>query len=220
MEKKSNIEQYDEWVSYIKKHLEIFAHESCAIIYTNLLIYGKLSYNELMNKTDLGRGTIFRALTLLSEANLIEKGIDPKIKDKRMNSYYFAKPFEALFDMDKLFFDYLKEKNLLKLYFTFLRNERDLTNNIVKAVMRIQTDKTIQKIQKKIKNIEKQSKEHKNRFTFTYNEIGSISDPVLFFKEFQNLCMRFEDEIHRKKRDFKEPLSNPVLLSVVFSTLN
>ncbi|MFX0117107.1 MAG: hypothetical protein ACFFB3_21345, partial [Candidatus Hodarchaeota archaeon] len=112
MQKKSFIAEYEQKIKEINSFLEIAKRESCTIIMTNLEIYGRMTHRDLLKRTNLGRGTIFRSLNLLKEAGIVAKGEDPEIEDKRMNTYYYMK--KDTFEYPKFeqeFLGYLDETN-------------------------------------------------------------------------------------------------------------
>ena len=73
--------------------------ESCLEIYSYLMVFGKTTPAKLREKTRISKATVFRHLSKLSKAGLIDKEADPDVKDKRYDVHYFVA--EPLMEVSK-----------------------------------------------------------------------------------------------------------------------
>jgi predicted transcriptional regulator len=64
--------------------------DSCLMIYSYLMLFGKTTPAELRNITGQSKATMFRNLSLLSEVGLLDKEEDNSVADKRYSTHYFV----------------------------------------------------------------------------------------------------------------------------------
>ncbi|MHA2365502.1 MAG: hypothetical protein ACXAC7_16215 [Candidatus Hodarchaeales archaeon] len=207
---------YSELVIKMEKQLKIFSHESCQAIYTQLLIFGKMTHTQILEKLNFSRGTIFNALLLLQEADFVGKGVDTAIKDKRKNSYYYAKDDDIEFDVGKEFLDYLITHNKVEIYKKYLRNSYSLNSGLIKYAISIQNEKTIKNFENRdIKHLKKGKKSP----NIHYYDVGSLKNHDKLIESIKKCIQEFEDELD-KRIDPTKPLEHPVVFSLLFVPLD
>ncbi|MFW9914140.1 MAG: hypothetical protein ACFFGZ_00895 [Candidatus Thorarchaeota archaeon] len=184
---------YDKQIEKIESDLKILSRESCLIILANLMIHGRMFYEQLKAQTGLGKATIFRGLDLLLEANYVQKETDPLILDKRKNAYYFVAGKEFRFPkVDKTFISYLEAKEKL-----YLLNE--MSNSLYSmptAIMKVASKKQVAKSNDNKQGMGKVA--YLN--LFESEDFAAIQKNVFAtIQEIEKLCSK-------KRRDYKKPL--------------
>ncbi|MHA2364043.1 MAG: hypothetical protein ACXAC7_08785 [Candidatus Hodarchaeales archaeon] len=213
MVKVEKIDYYEKIIQGIERQLKVFVHESCSIIYTYLNIFGRMTYKDLLDKTELGRGTIFRSLSLLQEANLVAKGTDPDIKDKRKKSYYYAKENDLLVNMTKEFCEYLDQTNREEIFKIWQNHELTIPNLTMKTVTRIRRQKQFESITKGLASSEE---DDSLKLMLSYSEIASIADRNKLLEKIMTCVNEFETQMQQETRNYKEPMVKPTALQIVF----
>ncbi|MFW9993293.1 MAG: hypothetical protein ACFFD4_14715 [Candidatus Odinarchaeota archaeon] len=210
------IQYYEETFQKMEKRLKIFSYLSCQEIYTYLLIFGKMTAKNLLEKLDFSRGTIFKALSILYEAKLVEKGEDPEILDKRQNTYYYAKKFDIEILGGPDFLDYAIKTGKLDIYKEYVRNALTISTAMIKIAERIPLERSL----KKMESGELSSECSGKGQTIHYIEVNSIPDQKRLIEKIRECVSEFESQIKEQERDFKEPLKNPVAFMLYFSSLD
>ncbi len=86
-----DIEKFNLKILQIERIIRITNTDSCFLIYFQLLIFGKSTPSELRKKTNQGKSSLYRNLSLLFDADLVGKETDQTVTDKRYQTYYYAK---------------------------------------------------------------------------------------------------------------------------------
>lgn len=211
MQKKSVNAEYEQKIKEIESFLEIVKRDSCTIIMTHLEIHGRMTHHELLKKTNLGRGTIFRSLALLQEAGIVAKGEDPEIEDKRKKFYYYMKKltFEyPKFDPELL--AYLTETNRAKLYEDWLFSWSIQPTAMLKETARIRTKKILE-------NRDRGEALSDDGFCVVF-QISSIADSATIFEKIQE-CIA---EVNKQSSEVssEKPLENPKVFSLFYFPLD
>ncbi|MFX0075053.1 MAG: hypothetical protein ACFE96_06390 [Candidatus Hermodarchaeota archaeon] len=204
-------QKYDKLIKHIETHLKVFTHESCIIIYTHLMIFGRMRYDDLLEKTRLGRATIFRSLKILQDAGLVKKGIDPDIEDKRKNTFYYAQ--EENIDLgrpDKEFMAYLKKVGKFDLCEKWLKNSISIPMGMIKSASNIIIRQDMQK------SIDKTPTGRKRVILYG---IDSYEDSSEILAKIAELIEELKRQRHERP-DYKQPLEKPAIFSLIFFQLN
>ncbi|MFQ5976845.1 MAG: hypothetical protein ACE5OZ_01790 [Candidatus Heimdallarchaeota archaeon] len=210
MPKKSFIAEYEQKIKEIESFLGMVKRESCTIIITHLEIYGRMTHHDLLKRTNLSRGTIFRSLTLLQEAGIVAKGEDPEIEDKRMNTYYYLKKATMEYpQFEQEFLDYLAETKRSTLYEDGLLSWSIYPSAMLKETARIRTKKILEKHDK--------GKPPSEGFCVSF-QIASIADSTTIFEKI--LACIEEVNKHCSIGDRKTPLEHPKVFSLVYVPLD
>lgn len=130
--------EYEKRISYMIKFIEVLRWESCAIILAYLNIYGKMTAQELREKTKVGEKSIFRSLKRLIVADMISKELNDRVTDKRRNSFYYVSN-DNISDpeMDSGFLRYLTETDRFHLISQWLLNTNRGSIGMIKAITRM-----------------------------------------------------------------------------------
>ena len=218
MKSKDKAHYYEETIRMMEKQLKVFVHESCQVIHTYLTIFGKMTHNDLMDRLEFSRGTIFQSLLLLQEAGLVEKGIDPSIEDKRKNVFYYSTGADIEVLMERGFLNYIIKAGKLDVYKNWVKNSLIISTSMLRTAYRISIQPLLEKIEKKSKS-QLKSKEREGEYIIKYTEIDSIANREGLIKKIESCIEEFERQIKGTERDYKEPLENPVAFSIFFAPL-
>jgi predicted transcriptional regulator len=174
-----------------------------------LTLYGKTTPVELRQRINLSKATVFRSLALLTEAGIVSREINNQVADKRHSvEYYITETLEEFSKVtvseeirkcaeskEKLGMleDWLSQLEFLPLVLNRLTSQ--LMISVCDGSSRPEGDK-----KQIIKTLVFRLKEEEN------------------YTEFQKKLMDFMREIDakhsNKKRNFKEPMKNPVAFSI------
>lgn len=218
MVSKDKSHYYEETIRMMEKQLQVFVHESCQVIHTYLTIFGKMTHNDLIDRLEFSRGTIFQSLLLLQEAGLVEKGIDPSIEDKRKNVFYYSTGADIEVLMNNSFLKYIMKAGKLDVYKNWVKNSLIISTSMLKTAYRISIQPLLEKIEKKSRS-QVRSKEREGKYIIKYTEIDSIASQDKLIKKIESCIKEFEEQIKGKERDYKEPLEDPVAFSIFFVPL-
>jgi predicted transcriptional regulator len=174
-----------------------------------LTLYGKTTPVELRQRINLSKATVFRSLALLTEAGIVSREINNQVADKRHSVEYYVS--ETLEEFSKvtvseeirkcaeskeklgMLEDWLSQLEFLPLVLNRLTSQ--LMISVCDGSSRPEGDK-----KQIIKTLVFRLKEEEN------------------YTEFQKKLMDFMREIDakhsNKKRNFKEPMKNPVAFSI------
>ena len=218
MKTKEKAHYYEETIRMMEKQLQVFVHESCQVIHTYLTIFGKMTHNDLIERLEFSRGTIFQSLLLLQEAGFVEKGIDPSIKDKRKNAFYYSTGDDIEVLMEKEFLEYIIKAGKIDVYKNWVKNSLTISTSMLRTAYRISIQPLLEKIEKKSLS-QVRSREREGEYIIKYTEINSIANRKELIKKIESCIKEFEEQIKGKERDYKEPLEDPVAFSIYFVPL-
>lgn len=184
--------------------------ESCLLLYSYLMLFGKTTPVELREKTGLGKATIFRNLALLLKAGIVEKEEDMTIVDKRYSLHYYLS--QNLLNLSKLLcstelIDYAKAtdqsqivENWLSTLDTFPLALNRFTSELILA-MRHPSSPGLPSTCQKVAKI----------MMFRLEDVEDFSALIEKLKEF---AKDLDVHIIKGKRDWKKPLQQPAAISL------
>ena len=188
---------------------KIIKTESCLLIYSYLALFGKTTPAELRKRTNLSKATIFRNLSLLTEAGILTKEINDQIIDRRYNLEYYIS--ETLADISKIFFS----KRLLK--YVESQKKLDTLDNLLSQLEflplilnRLTSQLMISTCKYPSFRDGKQNRVVKT-LIFRLKEEENYEN---FHKKLMDLIEYVDTKKIEKKRNMKEPMKNPVAFSV------
>ena len=189
--------------------------DSCLMIYSYLMLFGKTTPAELREITGQSKATMFRNLSLLTEAGLIDKLVDNSVSDKRYSTNYYVS--EEIMKISKQPYSKKLEKFAKE-------NNRD---QIIDDWMT-----TIETLPLKLSRLtselimlmaEKSSEEMvpcpivSKMLVF---RLADIEDVSVVHKKLVDFVKEFDSRKSTEKRDWKKPLNSPVVLSIGVVALN
>jgi hypothetical protein len=80
----------DEQLERMEHLTKIVKTDSCLLIYSYLMLFGKTTPAELRDVTGQSKATMFRNLSLLTDAGLLSKEEDNSVDDKRYSTNYYV----------------------------------------------------------------------------------------------------------------------------------
>ena len=192
----------------LRKYIQLFNKESNLAIYLLLGLHGQMTPNELIENTKFGKATIFRSLKDLSEAGLVDADIDISIKDKRKNKFYFViKELDDFPNTDDDFIAFCVKNSHTETLKDFIVFIRSLAVNSMKVSMDFRAN-----VQERNSTEDWYSKvANKGLFAFSILDLKENEKIMTFAKEFLEKVQALPD---RKKEPSREPMKNPLVLSL------
>jgi hypothetical protein len=194
--------------------LKVLETDSCLQIYAYLILYGKTTPAKLREVTGQSKATIFRNLALLYETGILDKIEDPSATDKRYNLNYYVK--QDILKLVKLIYNsevdkYARENNKSDVISQWMFSVEALpltlsqfTNQMI--AFSAATSATEENCLALVKLI-----------SF---RVGESDDLNILMGQISNLISSFEQKKSKRKRDFKDPLNQPVALSISLTFLS
>ena len=195
-------------LSLMRTYIELFNKESTLAIYLLLGIKGQMTPHELITYTTFGKATVFRSLKALLDSELVATEIDPKIVDKRKNKVYFViKELDTFPEVDEEFISYCIQNSYtddLKDFIVFIRS---IAVNSMKVSMDFRDKLTADDSE-----MDWYSKlAEKGTFAFSIYDLEEYETIRTLTKEF---IVKIENLPNRKKKMNREPMKNPIILSI------
>ncbi|MFW9914853.1 MAG: hypothetical protein ACFFGZ_04495 [Candidatus Thorarchaeota archaeon] len=200
----------EEQLAKMKLLTKICQLESCLLLYSYLMLFGKTTPVELREKTGLGKATIFRNLALLLKAGIVEKEEDMAVADKRYSLHYYIS--QNLINLSKLLCsteltNYAKATNQsqtvedwLTTLETFPLTLNRFTSEHILA-MRHPSSPGLPSTCQKVAKI----------MVFRLEDVEDFSQLIEKLKEFVN---DLDVHIIKGERDWKKPLQRPAAISL------
>ncbi|TFH09567.1 MAG: transcriptional regulator [Candidatus Thorarchaeota archaeon] len=189
---------------------KIIGLDSCLLIYSYLLLFGRTTPAKLREVTGLSKATIFRNLALLFDAEIIEKEDVKTTSDKRYSLHYYIAR------------DLMKEASELSLkpvmYYVKQEGKMDIiaewgsaletlpialgrhSSRFIMQIAQTPTDKA----QDDCLVISK----------FLSIRVDEVDDLSALFFHLHDAINRFDEMKSSKKRNMKKPLRRPVVMSI------
>jgi DNA-binding transcriptional ArsR family regulator len=190
--------------------LKVLETDSCLQIYSYLILFGQTTPAKLREVTGQSKATIFRNLAVLYETEVLDKVEDPDAEDKRYNLYYYVNQ-DILQLVRKLYSTELDE-------YAGVSNQQDVINrwtNAVEALPLALSQFTNHFI---MLSASTESTQNDGRCMAVAKilsfRVGETDDLGNLITQISNLVKTFESRKKREKRDFKEPLNQPVAMSI------
>jgi len=200
----------------MKQLNKIFNIESCLLIYSYLMVFGKTTPAELRDVTGLSKATMFRNLALLSEVGILKKQEVKSVSDKRYSLHYYIA--NNLIELTKKIYSprirtYGESTGRTTLINTWLSNIETLP-----YLLNQYTSQAIMMMaQKPQEDPEALCPVVSKLIVFRLGDIAKIGK---FNKRLIKLVEDFDLTQTESKRDWKKPLAHPVALSINVVALN
>jgi hypothetical protein len=195
---------------------KIVKTDSCLMIYSYLMLFGKTTPAELRDVTGQSKATMFRNLSLLTEAGLLNKEEDQSVADKRYSTnYYVAQEIMKITKqlMSKKLRKYAVESNRSQVVDEWTTSIEALPLKLSRLTSEL------------ILLMAARSSEEdgvpcpivSNMLVFRLADIDQVS---VIYKKLVEFVSDFDTRKPAGKRDWKKPLKKPVVLSISAMALN
>jgi predicted transcriptional regulator len=185
------------------------------MIYSYLMLFGKTTPAELREITGQSKATMFRNLSLLTEAELIEKLVDESVSDKRYSTYYYVskeitKISKQLYSKKlKKFAEESKRGQVIDDWMTTIEALPLKLSRLTSELIMLMAEKSSEEgvpcpIVSKM-------------LVFRLADIDQVS---VVHKKLVDFVSGFDSRKSAGKRDWKKPLKRPFVLSIGVVALN
>ncbi|MHA2226912.1 MAG: hypothetical protein ACXAC8_16985 [Candidatus Hodarchaeales archaeon] len=166
--------------------------------------------------TGLSKATLFRNLSMMSEAALIEKEEDDTVSDKRHSLYYFIQE-DLLKKTKETYSEELKRFLQEQGKMTVLNKWVETLQTLPMTLSRITTKLLLTKQQRTLEQSEEECDKLVMMLTFRLEDMRNLN-PLK--TKIQELIKTMEDSKAKIPRDWKVPLKKPVAVSINVVALN
>ncbi len=189
---------------------QISDSESSLLIYCYLNLHGKTTPAELREQTGLSKATTFRNLALLMQAGLIEKEKDSTVADKRYRLHYYIK--QNILELSKtLTSSELREHAVVSGRTAILQEWVFALENLPLALNQL-TSKLMLSMRHPAPNgLAAECQKIIKMMAFRLEDVDDFNELLPAFTDF---LTDFDTRPSKKPRDWKQPLKQPVALSI------
>lgn len=189
---------------------QISNSESSLLIYSYLNLHGKTTPAELREQTGLSKATTFRNLALLTQAGLIEKEEDATVADKRYRLHYYIK--QNILELSKTLTSLeLREHAVVSGKTEILKDWVFALENLPLALNQL-TSKLMLSMRHPASNgLATECQKIVKIMAFRLEDVDDYNE---LLTALTNFLTDFDTRSSRKPRDWKQPLSQPVALSI------
>ncbi|MHA1907682.1 MAG: MarR family transcriptional regulator [Candidatus Thorarchaeota archaeon] len=196
--------------------IQIIKLESCLMIYSYLMLFGKTTPAELREVTGQSKATMFRNLARLSEAGILKKEEVKSVEDKRYSLHYYIS--KNIMDMTKK----LYSKKVAKYADSIgkSRNIREWASSIeaLPYLLNQQTSHLILLMAQRPSSVEDSRCAVVSKFlVFRVEDLEKVGP---LHKKLHAIVDSIDSKKDEKKRDWKQPLNHPVAISISVVSLN
>ncbi|MFX0054612.1 MAG: hypothetical protein ACFFAX_11815 [Promethearchaeota archaeon] len=192
----------------IKQLQKIIDTESCLLIYSYLMLFGRTTPAKLREVTGLSKATMFRNLALLHDAGILAKE-EVAVSDRRYGlHYYIAK---NLLDLARRLYTKRVEEYGAK------RNDQKVLSRWVMALETLPLTLNRFTTELMLKMAQSPSNADSDECVVITKmiafRVGDIEDAPKIFDKVRELVGAFEEQ-GTKRRNWKKPLSQPATMIV------
>ncbi|MHA2286521.1 MAG: hypothetical protein ACXABZ_11705 [Candidatus Thorarchaeota archaeon] len=195
---------------------KVISLESCLMIYSYLMVFGKTTPSELRDVTGQSKATMFRNLALLSDAGVLKKLEDNSVEDKRYSLHYYLS--KNLFDLTKQVYsskvrDYAISKERSDLITEWLNSIESLPfllNQFTSQMIMLMAKRPVSESDATCHMVSK----------FLVFRLGDLNQVGELHKRLADFVKDFDSRHADAKRDWKMPLTRPVSMSINVVALN
>lgn len=190
--------------------------DSCLIIYSYLMLFGKTTPAELREITSQSKATMFRNLALLADAGLLNKLVDNSVSDKRYNtSYYVSQEIMKVSKQlsSKKLEKYAKESGkgqIIENWFSTIEALPLKLSRLTSELILLMAGRASEQEGVTCPVVSKM-------LVFRLADIDNVSE---IHQKLIDFVGDFDLRKSSKKRDWKKPLKQPVVLSIGVVALN
>jgi predicted transcriptional regulator len=207
---KKNPIDFEETLSLMKALTQVNNSESCLRVYTYLTMFGKTTPAVLIRDTNLGSSTIYRSLDALQSVKVIQKEVDDSVPDKRQSHmYYVIKNLihwnNSLYSQELI--EYLDKHDKMGVFHSWERSFSAVPSRLNGLALQLMDsfDDLYEK------RLGKPWGESMHISVFRFQEAGQLQKLIRRFREFVREIDTLSGNI---ARDYKTPLTEPVLISM------
>ncbi len=217
MSTKKKIKQnLDDKLSKMEQLLKIINIDSCLLIYSYLMVFGKTTPAELRAVTGLSKATMFRNLALLSNAGILKKQDVKDVSDRRYSLHYFLG--KNLVELTKKLFSSRLRKHAEASDRTDLVHTWLSTIEVLPLLLNQYTTQAIMLMAEKSQTESEVACPIVSKMIIF--RLGDISKIGTLNRRIIKLVEDFDSKQVPGKRDYKAPLTHPVALSINVVALN
>ena len=189
--------------------------DSCLSIYSYLMLFGKTTPAELRNATGLSKATMFRSLALMSEAGVLAHEEDSEVADKRYSQHYYIS--QNIIEMSKELSSpglasYAESQGRAGLVAEWIRNLEFLPATLNQHTTQLLISMSCQE------EVKESSPNVVTKLMVFRVDEGENPGEVL--KSLQDFVEWFDGKHKTKRRDWRKPIRNPVVLSMSLVSLD
>jgi DNA-binding transcriptional ArsR family regulator len=190
--------------------------DSCLMIYAYLMLFGKTTPAELREITGQSKATMFRNLSILTEAGLIEKLVDDSVSDKRYSTNYHVS--KEIMKISKQLYSKKLKKFAEKSNRTQIIDDWMTTVESLPLKLSRLTSELILLMAEK--SSEDKDLPHPIVSKMLVFRLADIDEVSVVHKKLVDFVSEFDSRKPAEKRDWKKPLKKPVVLSIGVVALN
>jgi DNA-binding transcriptional ArsR family regulator len=190
--------------------------DSCLMIYAYLMLFGKTTPAELREITGQSKATMFRNLSILTEAGLIEKLVDDSVSDKRYSTNYYVS--KEIMKISKQLYSKKLKKFAEKSNRTQIIDDWMTTVESLPLKLSRLTSELILLMAEK--SSEDKDLPHPIVSKMLVFRLADIDEVSVVHKKLVDFVSEFDSRKPAEKRDWKKPLKKPVVLSIGVVALN
>lgn len=193
---------------------KIIGLDSCLLIYSYLLLFGRTTPAKLREVTGLSKATMFRNLALLFDAGLIEKEDVKTASDKRYSLHYYISR-DIMKEASELSMnsvvDYAQKEGKVDI----ITRWGNALETLPIALNRHSSQLIMQLAQTPTDNAQDDCLVISRFLSFRVDE---VEDLTALFHLMHEVVNRFDSLKSIKKRNMKKPLRMPVVMSLSLTT--
>lgn len=208
--KKKTKQVMDDKLTKMEQLIKIINIDSCLLIYSYLMVFGKTTPAELRDVTGLSKATMFRNLALLSDVGILKKQDVKGVLDRRYSLHYFIGT--NLIEHTKKMFSGAVRKHaestdrtdLIQSWLSTIEVLPLLLNQYVSQAIMLMAHKPQTETDVSCPIVSK----------MVIFRLGDISKIGTLNRRIIKLVEDFDSKQAPGKRDYKAPLKHPVALSI------
>ncbi|MHA2141014.1 MAG: hypothetical protein ACXADD_05875 [Candidatus Thorarchaeota archaeon] len=193
----------------IKQLLKIIETESCLLIYSYLMLFGRTTPAKLREVTGLSKATMFRNLALLYDAEILAKE-EVSVTDRRYGLHYYIS--KNLLDVAKRLYSRRIQKYAIE------KDDQEILQRWVMALETLPlalnrfTTQLILTMAQTTSGIEVDDCIVVTKMVAF--RVGDVADAPKIIQMIRNLVEAFDTQGSSKKRNWKQPLTQPATMTV------
>ncbi|KXH72412.1 MAG: hypothetical protein AM326_03480 [Candidatus Thorarchaeota archaeon SMTZ-45] len=193
----------------IRQLLKIINTESCLLVYSYLMLFGRTTPAKLREATGLSKATMFRNLALLSDAEVLSKE-EVDVSDMRYSlHYYISKNLldEAKSLSSKGIQEYAAQTNNIGIFERWVMSLETLPLTLNRFVTELLLSVT--------QDSQTTSKDECTVITkMVAFRVGDIANLTRIIEIVRNLVKTFDTESGSTRRNWRKPLDTPATMTV------
>ncbi|MHA1927215.1 MAG: hypothetical protein ACTSV2_01410 [Candidatus Thorarchaeota archaeon] len=214
--KKKTKQNLDDKLSKMEQLIKIINIDSCLLIYSYLMVFGKTTPAKLREVTGLSKATMFRNLALFSDVGILKKRDVKGVSDRRYSLHYFIS--KNLVEHTKKLLSNPLRKYAESIGRTDLVRSWLSTMEVLPLLLNQYTSQAITLMAQKPTSDSDETCPVVSKMIIS--RLGDMSKIASLNRRILKLVEEFDSKQAPGKRDYKEPLIHPVALSINVVALN